>query len=690
MGKLSDEERAKRAAERKVWWEAKKAEKAEREKTAAARAIGARALKTAREIIAEASAPEKAGLAPEKPAGEPKKEVEPSAAALETPATPKREPRAARSSEVEIYGIRVPRETPRVAVELGCYRDHRRKEWGGLGDEEHFRRAWQLVWPKFQWNEFAELVVWAFVNHRWVMCIGPERSGKTYVFAHCALLDYLAEPMPWDKKGDGVLGGGTLTTLGTVTFDGLKLRMWSDLLRAAETATGYPMADTMQIRSSTNELRMYPRSSARESAEKFQIHGQALNQSQSAEGRIRGGHAPRRRIFLDEAENIAPPIYSAIINPMSAPEAKAVLITNPVEKISKFGEFCEPEGGWASVSDGDLFWTPKKFKDGIVLHLDGLKSPNVRANSVVCPGLITNENIAEIKRMHGEDSVQWWALARGFFCPDGLVARVFPAAVIEKAKPPIVFDWRTEPCASLDPAFEFDACVLHEAELGRPVYGVNNYRINCLASETLKTTVSAGSEPKDYQIARQVIDRCRARGVKPRHFIMDGTGGGRGVVAILQKEWSRDIQVIQYGGAATERALRGDNPMKCCDIYRYFVSELWCRSAECCKDGLIGGLANLDPRTIEDLFARRYELVQGTQTKLIMVEAKAEMKKRIGRSPDWGDALVQFGELLVRLGTFVGKPAPGSPQSPSGRWEKHRQLAIARTKRHTEAKEYAY
>jgi len=578
---------------------------------------------------------------------------------------------------VEIYGLRIPHETPLIAVELLCYRTNRTKEEGGLGAEGHFRKAFKLMWPKYEWSEWVDHLVWAWCNHRWIIVIGHQRASKTYTLAHCALLDYCAEPFE------------TLTSMATVTFEGLKLRMWSDLLKAVETAEGFPVSTQMQIRSSTNEMRIYPLQSSRDAAEKFQIHGMAVNQSKDAEGRIRGGHAPRRRIMLDEAQNIADPIFQAVVNPMSAPDSKCVMLTNPVEKISKFGEWCEPENGWGSVTDTDLMWKLKKFKDGICLHLDGLQSPNIKANRNAFTGLLTNQNVEEIRQAHGEDSVQWWSLVRGWFPPDGMVARVFPSSVIAKGEPSLIFDFKPEMCASLDPAFEHDNCVIHFGQLGKPVFGVNRYAINCLSSQTLKLVVSQGSEPKDYQIAHLVQNECRARGIKPEHFIMDGTGGGRGVVAILQKEWSLDIQVVMYGGAATDRQLRGDNPMKCSDMYRWFVSELWFRASEYVKDGLIGGINNLDSRTKEDLYSRRYQVAQGPKGSLQVVEVKSEIKKRLGRSPDHGDAFVQFGELLVRLGTFVGNPMGGA-LTASSRWQKSRERVVNLAKRHTESKEYSY
>lgn len=591
---------------------------------------------------------------------------------------------------VELYGLRIPATMPRIAVELLCYRTDRPKSKSGLGKEEHFKNAFRLMWPAYEWSEWVEKLIWAWCNFKWIIVIGHQRASKTFTIAHCVLLDYLADPTPTLNTMTGLMEGGTLTSLATVTFEGLKLRMWSDLQRAAETAKGIPVKKLLEIRSTTNEARVYPRSSSSESGEKYQIHGMAVNQSQDAEGRIRGGHAPRRRIVLDEAQNIADPIFNACINPMSAPDAKCVFLTNPVEKISKFGEWCEPKNGWGSITPEDISWPMRMFDDGIVLHFDGLQSPNIKAGYEKYTGLLTQKGIDEVIEGFGMDSVQWWALIRGFFCPAGMVSRIFSDTVIEKGKPAKIFDFQPQICASLDPAFEHDNCVLHLGELGRPIFGLKSYAINCLKSEAFKFTTSAGSEPKEYQIAHRVMELARQYNILPQHFIMDTTGNGRGVAAILKKEWHVDIQEVNYGGAATERPLRASDPKPANELFKLYVSELWFRASEYMREGLVGGLKNLDAKTVIDLGSRQYHVVQSTKGSLQQAESKIEFKKRISRSCDYGDALCQFAELLIRLGTVIGRPVPGQVTTASSKWEQARAKAKALSARHSEQKEYAF
>lgn len=566
----------------------------------------------------------------------------------------------------ELYGLRIPAGASRLAVELQCYAEDRPPARGGLGALEHFKRAWRLAWPRFAWNDWIELLAWGWCTHRMTVVIGHTRASKTYGTAHAAYLDYCAAPYE------------TMTSLTTVTFEGLKVRMWADLMMAVETAS-FPCP--FEVRSSTNEMKIRHGDPARRADDKFIIEGFATARTKDSAGRIQGKHARRRRVVLDEAQELPELIYRALANAKSAPDFRAALLANPVDKATLFGAHCEPAGGWSSIHETDLHWPTKD--GGLCLHFDGLQSPNVKAGRVVFDYMIRPEYIDEMRRTHGEDSLEWWMYVRGFFPPDGTVARVWTDTLIERARAPIAFDFRPTRCASLDPAFEHDDCVLAFADYGRRRDGQT--ALSGVRTVKLLTRSGRGVEPKDYQVARQVRQLCEEEGVAPADFIMDKSGGGRGVFAILQKEWSYDIHGIDYGGAATDRVLKLGETDRCADLFAYFVSELWFRLRAYAEENLVGGLANLDPRTIEDLAARRYAVRKTGQGSRTQVETKAEVKKRLGRSPDYGDAVSQFGELLARKNLHPGKAAKGATSS---RWQAARTAAIRAAEPYAEAGEY--
>ncbi len=571
------------------------------------------------------------------------------------------------SDFIDKYGLKVPKSTPVLALELLCYRTNQTKELGGLGAEQHFRNAWNILWPKYEFSDWVEMYIHAFCNYRYISIIGHQRASKTFTGAHLALLDYLANPFE------------TLTSLTTVTFEGLKLRMWSDLMRAYETMV---VPQPFVIRNSTNELRVYPEQVSRESGEKYSIKGMALDRGKDAAGRIKGAHAPRVRLFIDEAENVPIVVYEAIDNPMSAPDAKAVMLFNPLLWTSPAGKLCIPKNGLSSIRDTDLFWETKL---GICLHFDGLQSPNIVQKKVHFTGLLTQADIDGIRDKWGENSVAWWSRVRGFPPPDGMVSQIFPSQIIEKGKPAIIFPFAPEICCTLDPAFDADDCVLHFGQKGRLPDG--RTAINATSSHVMKFKVGDGMELRDYQLKDFVIQQCKARGIKPKNFIMDRSGSGRGVYAMIYKEWSPEIHGVDYGGACTERPIRSDESDKACDVYEKFVTELWFRARESIADGILGGLSNLDELTVEDLSARLFETKEVTQGTVLVAYPKKEMKKMLGRSPDFGDAFVQFAELLIREGHGPGRAKKGEA---GGRFSQMKRRAIAASRRQSEKHEFAH
>jgi hypothetical protein len=567
----------------------------------------------------------------EKPVEAPKASPSPSV-------DPKADPNMPAGTELQ-YGYAVPigrSKAWQARFELACYAANRTVEQGGLGAHQHFVNAWRLIWPKFEWNHWADLMVEGWCNYGRVSIMGHAAAGKTFVHSRIALLDWLAAP---DK---------TMTSLATVTAEGLRLRMWGDLMRAVEELPREFQA-LIKVYNSTNRMAVMVANGGGGS-DKYIIEGMAVSRDKNSVGKIRGKHAPRRRVILDEADDMNQAIYDAFGNIMTDPDVKIVDMSNATDKLSNYGKACTPLHGWENVSPEDLFWATKD--KGICLHFDGLQNPNIKAgpqkdDKDKYAYMLGASRMETIKKQFGEDSREWWCMVRGFFPPEGMVSRVFPASVIEKGKPGFVWDQKPVYCATLDPAFEHDDCVLHIGELGwrrnakRGISGVKSIKI--VAKESTNT------EPKDYQIAHEVMRICGEFGITPAHFIMDKSGNGRGVFAMLQKEWSMEVQGINYGGEATERVFRVGETDKANAVVRYFVSELWFRARYAIEDGILAGLGQLDEQTIDDLHSRRYDKRQYSAGPLMVVESKDELKKRLGRSPDYGDAFVQFAELLCRL-----------------------------------------
>jgi hypothetical protein len=211
--------------------------------------------------------------------------------------------------------------------------------------------------------------------------------------------------------------------------------------------------------------------------------------------------------------------------------------------------------------------------------------------------------------------------------------------------------------------------------------------INATESITIQYQVGEQYEPKDYQCAHRFMEIAQRLGVQPKNAIIDKSGGGRGVYAILQKEWSRDVQGIEYGGSATERSLRRGGDMKANETVEKFVSELWFRARYFAEDGLLGGIENLDERAQEDLGGRIYTTKEVTNGTVMVAEKKTDFKVRLGRSCDWGDSFCGFGELLARDGE---SPGAGKQAESRNDWKKDRERAVKAAEVFAEANEFNY
>ena len=545
---------------------------------------------------------------------------------------------------IQRYGYEFPDGSNDLSIELSCYADNKafpiRGEQmvpldTGHTPEFHMRRAWQIMWPQWQWNEWADLMIWALCsNYREIAIIGHAGAGKSFVTARWALLDWIARPFE------------TSTTISTPKFDSLRSRIWADLMTGRDVS---PLKEHLmrafKWTVTSNELKVKVLDDTRGDGDKFSIQGVAADSADVNASKLRGQHTPRRRIIADESEGMGDVLFSAMANASIDPDFKAVLPTNPSDRESQYCQIAAaPKHGWGSENEDEKFW---ETKSGICLHFDATQSPNIKAGRVVVPGLITAERVEDIRVKFGEDSVQWWMYVKGVPPPDGVVKKVWPSQTLELAKRAEVFDYAPQRIASCDPAFQHDDCVLVLANMGR----LRDGKPCVSAQKSIKIKVQEGADRmfKEDQIANAIMQHCQEWGVNPENFIMDCTGQGRGVYEILRKKWSDKVQGLTYNDVASKRPIRdGGRPAN--DEVIYYVSELWFRAAFLAKDGMLCGLGNLDSNTRQDLSARQYAMKNNDGTSKMVVESKDDLKKRLGRSPDFGDTFCQLGELMVRRG----------------------------------------
>lgn len=511
-----------------------------------------------------------------------------------------------------------------LEVEMLMYGNPDPESQGGLSKMEHGKHLIQMLWPWWwkYWNDWSELMFWAWCNYEEVGTTGCAAAWKTSSFSGFAQLEFLVRP------------GKTRVVLTSTTIPSLRGRIWSEqknLYTRLPVNWGFNMVDSKQ----TIQLK--------KGEDKYSISGIAVDAGDidQAIGKIQGNHPGRMVILVDEAAQTKPAVFTARANLRTGTSFyRFAALANASDQFDEHGKFCEPKNGWSTISDDDEYW---ETRSGVCLHFDGLKAPNVKAGKKIFPRMFNQDDIDKIRRDHGEDSLEWWMYVRGFWAPSGVRNTVLSFSVIQEGEASLRAQWEgsgKRMLAGLDPAFTTggDRCILRFAEAGNFMDGAPGLNL----TDTIHIQLREDPKyPINYQIADRVIDECGDRGVMPEDFTMDSTSAS-GLVDILSQRWSREIRGVQFGGAAIEGPVSTEDQRDARKVYGNRVTQLWFGVYRIVVAGRMRGL---DTPTAKEFCTRQYEL----KNEKTVVEPKREMKKRTGESPDLADPTCLIVERFYQL-----------------------------------------
>lgn len=527
-----------------------------------------------------------------------------------------------------------------LQIELVCFRLKHPEERGGLGRYGHYRKICEILWPKHQLTEWAEKMQRAFCGDSrkpgkplHLIITGPASASKSTEAARFAVV--------WQQMAP--LNSAIPVTSTSVMM--AKKRIWGEIKQLWDMAdqncrklygcgiAGHLVDSSCELKAEINDSK----------------HAIAIvpgSQEFSSKGvkKLQGWHAEYVLIEADELQDMTEEVIEACVN-MQAGTKETIFIGlgNGNSWFNTLGKQMLPISG--NPEDVSAEMDEWETRSGYCLHLDGLKSPNI-INPGAYPWLLSQEYIDEVIDRHGQDSIQYWQMIRGFPPPDGSINAVVPESMLLKfaaTQEQELSDF--EPHAALDPAFGGDRCTLKFAHVGM---WADRTRKGVVFKDMVAISPKpSASEPLDYQIAQQTMEHCRQRGVRPANFSIDGTGIGRGVAAILRKIWSNDIHVVDFGGLPTDMPVSDRDPTSGKDAYANRSSELWFSFRTFVVNGQVRGLTQGCAR---EFGARVYITVKGKA----LIATKAEVKKVLGRSPDEADATVLIVDNMRYQGFFAG------------------------------------
>lgn len=539
------------------------------------------------------------------------------------------------------YGCKFEFAMPKIGVELRLFglapelQKNPHTTYTGEGRLFHAQQACYLLWPKeFEMQEWSEDCLDLFCSYREPAVTGPKSASKTTTAAIYALLFWLRDPL------------NTAVLICAPSGKTLRRGIWKEVKRAfAKVQPIYPEANLADYKTAIQ---------AEKNDDAHGIFGiqVAQGQTERALSRLIGFHPKNLLIIVDEATDTPEAIDEACANlDKVAGEFQIIRLGNAKSRFDCHGKACEPKAGWKSITVEDDFW---ETEHGACLHLDGLKSPNIKLGKRKYPYLLDERDVEKAaKRYGGESSPKFWRFIRGFWAPDGNENTVMTETMC------VMFDvrascssdpkteWRGLPAlyAALDPAFGGDMCNLTFAKIGTCRDG--RARIE-FGDEIALELVADSKTPMDHQIAHMARDKCKARGIPAHRFGTDSTGTGRGVAAILKREWSSRVQEVSFNSRGSERPVSNDNPKPCREEYTNFVTELWFsvrRFVECDQ------VRGLSEAAMKEFCIRQWEEMAGGRYE---IESKPKMKERThGASPDRSDTVAILCEVARRNGVQI-------------------------------------
>lgn len=304
--------------------------------------------------------------------------------------------------------------------------------------------------------------------------------------------------------------------------------------------------------------------------------------------RIQGRHARSMLVILDEAPGIARPLWDALKSLGGNRHAHILAIGNPVEASGQFFDSYR-DGSWHTIA------------------ISCLDSPNFTGEPVpdeLREKLVGPEFVEDAKRDWGEDSP--------IFC-----SRVLGDFPVESEDTLIPLKWAEDAVARAPNPLRHLVKGLG-ADIAR--FGSDKTALIMLAGDDA-TILDVASKQDEMVTAGKILNAAKTHGFAGKIAVDNSGGYGSGVIDRLGEQGLRCIPVM-FGAGAIES-----------DRFVNRRTELWWNLREWIRDrGCIPDDGNL----VADLTAPKYTYNSRGQ---IVLEKKESTKKRLGRSPDYGDAL---------------------------------------------------
>jgi hypothetical protein len=493
--------------------------------------------------------------------------------------------------------------------------------------EYYFWRLCDELWnhdelpePLMVKHPWAESMIQAVIQNKYVSIGGAASSGKSHTMAAWGILNWLAAPRD------------TLVLLTSTTLREARKRIWGSVISLLTVLEGAPF----KIRDSIGNVAYVNENGTLIEKAGLSLIAAERSKTREAVGKFIGIKQKNVILIADELSELSTAILQAGLSNLSKnPSFSLVGLSNPASRWDAFGEWSEPAQGWDSI-DPNIDETWKTKWGGLYKRYDGERSPNIIAGETVYPWLPTEEKIEEDKALLGQESRGYYRMVRAVFFDSDETDGVYTDAELVKSGAMGSIEWQgtPTPIAGCDPAFTNggDRTILYTGHVGYDKSG----QFVCQLGEAISLTDDATNKavPRSYQIVQQIKDECKKRKIIPANLGIDSTGAGSPLADILAAEFGDDILRVSFGGKASDKRVSTNSKLIGNELYVNRVTELWFVGKEFCRTKQLFGITN---DLAQEVVGRKYDMVKGSTLRM-KLESKPDYKNRLGKSPDLADA----------------------------------------------------
>lgn len=319
---------------------------------------------------------------------------------------------------------------------------------------------------------------------------------------------------------------------------------------------------------------------------------------------FQGLHREYLLVIIDEACGVDEWLWIAALSMATGDNCRIIAIGNPDDPSSYFSKVCKPSSGWN------------------VIQISVFDSPNFTGEEVTedARKKLTNQQwIEDMEREVGRDTPTWTAKVLGEF-PDIDEMSVIPLSWVYRAQERWQ-EWHDN--GKFIPKNSRHVVGADIARFGgdRTVFA---HRHGHVVTE-LKIAPKGDTERTADELASELT------GPRPATGVVDTNGVGAGVYDKLRRKGKH---VVSYASQARTSLKDSSGQI---EFYNVRAASMW-RFREALDPGR-GATICLPPdeKLAVDLSTPRWKTMAGGK---LVVESKDDVRKRIGRSPDRGDAVI--------------------------------------------------